>query len=86
MNPTQVILGGSIIIITVGIVNALQKNKPLTPVFAGGVGVLLIASLIQAFGGEAEKLAMGFVGLAATAVILTDGPALFDALKKVQGV
>jgi hypothetical protein len=86
MNPTQVILAGSAIIITVGVVNALNKNKPLTPVFAGGIGILLIASLLQAFGGQAEKLAEGFVGLATTAVILTDGPALFDALKKVQGV
>jgi len=86
MNPTAIILSGGLLIITVGVVNAIQKNKPLTPVFAGGVGVLLLASLLQMFGAEAEKLAVGFVGLAATAVILTDGPQLFTALSKAQGV
>jgi len=85
VNSTQVILAGGVVIITVGVINALTVKKPLTPVFAGGVGILLISGLIASFGGNAEKLAEGFVGLAAIAVVLADGSALFKALSKVQG-
>lgn len=78
-----IIIGG-LIIIGVGAVNAAVNNRPQTPVFAGGVGVLVLASLLDALGGRAAALATALVGLAATTVLFVEGPALFKAIQKAQ--
>lgn len=68
-------------IIAVGFVNATINNRPKTPVFAGGVGFLLLASLLDAFGGHAARLATAIVGLATVTVLIAEGPALIAALQ-----
>lgn len=85
MQPNKGILVGGLIIIGVGAVSAIVNNRPETPVFAGGVGFLLLASLLEAIGGKAAKLATALVGLATVTVILVEGPALFQAIKTAQG-
>ena len=72
------------IIISVGVVNAAQNNRPETGVLAGGIGFLLIASLLDAVGGYASKLATAIVGLATFTVVLVEGPALIGAIQNSQ--
>lgn len=82
--PNSTILVGGLIIIGVGAVSAIVNNRPETPVFAGGVSFLLLASLLDAIGGKAAKLATALVVLATTTVVLVEGPALFQALQNAQ--
>ncbi len=84
MQPNNTILVGGVIIIAVGFVNALENKQPETKVLAGGVGFLLLASLLDAIGGGAAKLATALVGLATVTVVLVEGPSLFKALQQGQ--
>ena len=84
MQPNKTILVGGLIIIGVGVVYAAANHKPETPVFAGGVGFLLIASLLDALGPGPSKVASGLVGLATTTVVLTEAPGVFSALNNAQ--
>ena len=84
MNPSASILVGGMVIIGVGAVAAISGNKPLTPVFAGGIGFLLLASLIEMIGGGAARLAVALVGLATVTVVFVEGPALFAAISNAQ--
>ena len=84
MQPNKTILVGGLLIISVGVVNAIVKSKPITPVFAGGIGFLLLASILDLFGGHLATLATALVGLAVTTVLLVEGPALFSALSTSQ--
>lgn len=88
MNSTQVILIGSVVIIAVGSIHAALNNRPETPVFAGGIGLLVLASLLDAIGPGPGKVAGAIVALSATTVLFVEGPALFQAIQnsqKVQG-
>jgi len=86
--PNKTILLGGAVIIGVGVIRAATNNKPETPVFAGGVAFLLLASLLDALGGGAAKVATALVALAATTVVVTEAPGVFAAtqnvLKKAQ--
>jgi hypothetical protein len=82
--PNNTILVGGSIIIAVGYVNAVINNRPKTPIFAGGVGFLLLASLLDAFGGNAAKFATAIVGLATFTVLIVEGPSLIAALQNSQ--
>lgn len=84
MQSNQAILAGGVVIISVGFVSATVNNRPKTPVFAGGVGIVLFASLIDLAGGKAATLATAFMGLAVTAVLLVELPDVFASLTKVQ--
>jgi hypothetical protein len=80
MSPDQTILGGGAIIITFGFANALANNRPKTPVFIGGLGVLSLASLLAFFGEGPAKLAAGFIMVAVVTVILVEGGPFLAAL------
>lgn len=82
MQPNQAILAGGVVIITVGFASATVNNRPKTPVFVGGVGIVLFASLIEMIGGNAAKLATAFMGLAVVAVLLVELPDVATALSK----
>lgn len=90
MQPNKTILIGGMVIIGVGLIRAATNNKPETPVLAGGVAFLLVASLLDALGGGPAKLATALVALAATTVVITEAPGIFQAsnnvLKKAQSV
>jgi hypothetical protein len=78
--PHRGILIGGIVIITVGFANASLNKKPVSRVLVGGVGFLFLASLLDAFGGKASMLASAFVGLAVTAVLLSEGIPILNYL------
>jgi hypothetical protein len=84
MEVNKSILIGGIVIISVGAVYAIVKGRPETPVFAGGVGFLLLASLLDVLGGGFSKLATALVGLATVSVIIVESPTLFSALQTAQ--
>lgn len=83
MQANKSILVGGMIIIGVGVIRAATSNKPETPVFAGGVAFLLLASLLDAIGKGPAKIATGLVALAATTVIITEAPGVFQAINNV---
>lgn len=84
MQPTQFILAGGVVIISVGYISAVVHNRPKTKVFAGGIGIMLFASLIELAGPQAAKLAEAFTGLAVIAVLLVELPDVLTVLQKTQ--
>ena len=62
------IIGGS------GVYAALSTKKPLTKVILGSYILLLVLSLLDAFGGEFSVFAGALSMLAATYVLLTEFP------------
>lgn len=84
MDSTKMILLGGIVIISVGVVNATINNRPETPVFAGGIGVLVLASLLDAIGPGPGKIAAAIVALAATTAVFVEAPSLFQAIQNSQ--
>jgi hypothetical protein len=79
-----VLLGGTVII-TVGFVKAVTTpgGNPYR-VVAGGLGVVLVASLLELFGDQASRLATAFVGLATITVLLVEMPAIATAISNAQ--
>ncbi|SRR6266567_1131202 len=86
MQSDRAILAGGVVIITVGFVSATVNNRPKTKVFVGGTGIVLLASLVSMAGGNAQKIATAFMGLAVVTVLLVELPDVFKALSKAQGV
>lgn len=84
MQPNGTILIGGTVIIAVGVANAVINNRPKTRVFAGGVGFLLLASVLDTFGGQAARFATALVGLATFTVLIVEGPSLIQALQNTQ--
>lgn len=84
MQPNKTILIGGIVIIAVGAVNAAVNSRPETPVFAGGIGVLLLASLLDVLGPGPSKVATALIGLTVVTVLLVEGPAVFSAIQNAQ--
>lgn len=82
----RVILIGGIVIISIGAINAAINKRPETPVFAGGIGFILLASLLDAIGGGLSRIAVGLTGLAVVTVVLVEGPSLFQAITNSKGV
>lgn len=82
--PEKVILTGSLLIIGVGVVNAAVNKRPETRVFAGGVGVLVLATLLSVTGDLGSKLAAGLVSVTTLTVLIVEGPAIFQALQNAQ--
>src|SRR5712664_1981091 len=81
---SKMILIGGFIIISFGAVYAWQNKKPETPVLAGGIAFVLLASLLDALGGGLSRIATGLVGLAVTTVVIVEAPALFQAINNTK--
>ena len=84
MNGNKALLIGGSVLVTLGFVSAVSHNKPKTPVFAGAIGVLLLASLVATFGEAFARAAAGIVILAATTAVFVEGPELVTALTTAQ--
>lgn len=84
MQANKTILIGGLIIIAFGVVNAAVNNRPETPVFAGGIGLLVLASILDAIGPGPSKVATALVGLATVTVVIVESPALFAAIQNAQ--
>lgn len=84
MQANKPLIIGGLIILGVGVIRAATSNKPETPVFAGGVVFLLLASLLDALGPGPSKLATALVGLAATTVVVTELPGVIQAANNVS--
>ena len=80
----KTILIGGIVIISIGAISAALNKKPETPVLVGGVGFILLASLLDVLGGNWSKLAIAITGLAVVSSVLVEGPALFTAIQNAQ--
>ncbi len=78
--PHRGILVGGILIISVGFANAMLTQKPVSKVMVGGVGFLLLASVLDALGGAASKFATAIVGLAVVTALLAEGVPIMQYL------
>lgn len=76
-----VLLGGAVII-TVGFIKAVSGGGNPSKVFAGGVGLILLASLLELAGEGASKVASGLVGVATITVLLVEAPSVYQAISK----
>lgn len=84
VRTNNIILVSGMIIISLGAINAALQKKPETPVLAGGIGVLLIASLMEAIGPGPGKVASALLALAAVTVVTVEAPPILTALQKIQ--
>lgn len=82
MQSNKTVLLGGAVIITVGFAKSVSGGGSPTRVFAGGVGVILLASLLELAGSIGNRLATGLVGVATVTVILVEAPAIYQAISK----
>lgn len=80
MEPNKTILVGGVIIIAIGVASSVINNKPISKPLVGGVGFLLLASILDVFGGKIATLANALVWLAVVAVIITEGAPIFNKI------
>lgn len=74
LQVNKAILIGALGITATGVVVAVTKQKPITPVIMGGYVLCLVASIADLAGGEISRL-MGDIVLAALfGVVLTELP------------
>lgn len=82
MQSNRIVLLGGAVIIVVGFVKATTSGGNPTRVFAGGVGIILLASLLELMGSAGSRLASGLVGIATITVVLVEAPAVYQAISK----
>lgn len=82
MQSNRIVLLGGAVIIVVGFVKATTSGGNPTRVFAGGVGIILLASLLELMGSAGSRLASGLVGIATITVVLVEAPAVYQAIAK----
>ena len=86
MDNVVLVEGG--VIIGLGVLYTVQNNRPVTPVFVGGVGLLLLVSLLEVLGGNAFLIGKALLSLATFSIVIAEGGNLFsglqNALKKGQ--
>lgn len=83
-SPNKTVLIGGMIILSVGFVYATVHNRPKTKVLVGGLGFMLLASILESFGDGPAKLASAITGVATITVLLVEGPDLFKAITTAQ--
>jgi hypothetical protein len=72
----KIIVAGTIIL-AFGLINAAKNRKPFSTVVEAGLVLILVTSIIDAFGEDASKLASSLAILAAAMVVLNQiGPFL----------
>jgi hypothetical protein len=81
---SKFVLVGGLIILSVGFVYATVHNRPKTKVLVGGIGFMLLASILDAFGDGPSKLANAITMVAVVSVLIGEGPDLFTALTTAQ--
>lgn len=86
MEVNRTILVGGMVIIGFGVITAIVNNRPKTPVFVGGVGVVLIASILDLMGPTMAKIGGGIIALAVVTVVMVEGPALAKAIQQKPAI
>ncbi len=84
MAANRTVIVGGAVIVTVGYANAIVTKGNPTRVIIGGIGVVLIASLMEMAGPNMSKLATAVVGLAIMTVILVEAPGIAKAVQNAQ--
>lgn len=79
MDNAIIVQGG--IIVVMGTVYSIQNNRPLTPVFVGAIGVLLIVSLLDVYGGVWSTIGRALLALATFSVLVAEGGNLLSGLQ-----
>lgn len=79
MDNVILVEGG--IILVLGVVYVIQNNRPVTPVFVGAIGVLLIVSLLEVFGGIWATVGKALLSLATFSVLIAEGGSLLSGLQ-----
>jgi len=82
MQSNKTVLLGGAVIIAVGFAKALTSGGNPTKVFAGGVGIILLASLLELAGSGASRVASGLVGVATITVLLVEAPSIYQVISK----
>src|SRR6185437_14871695 len=82
MQSNRTVLLGGAIIIVVGFAKAVTSGGSTTKVFAGGVGIILLASLLELAGETGSRMASGLVGIATVTVLLVEAPAIYTSIQK----
>lgn len=78
MDSNRVIIGSGLIIILTGAITAISEDKPPWRIIGGGLGVVLLLSLVAALGEGPAKIAGGLAAVAAGTVVMTQAIPLFD--------
>lgn len=84
MAMDKVILIDGAVILLVGVTYTIQHQRPVTPVFVGAVGLLLVTSLMQLGGPVLGGIGKALLSLATFSVVIAEGSSLFSALKTAQ--
>ena len=84
MNGEKKIIIAGVVILVLGISKAAIDKKPLDVPLVGGIGFILLLSLISAFSDSASNLAGDFAILGMVTVLLVDGPAVIQAGQTIQ--
>ena len=82
MQSNKTVLIGGMVIIVVGVTKAITTGGNPIRVTAGGLGIILLASLLELAGAGASKVASGLVGVATITVLLVEAPAVYNAISK----
>lgn len=82
MQSNRIVLLGGAVIIVVGFIKATTSGGNPTRVFAGGVGIILLASLLELMGSAGSRLASGLVGIATITVVLVEAPSVYQAISR----
>lgn len=78
------ILIGVIVITVAGSLAAIRAHRPVTRVVVGGIVLLIVLSVLDAFGGPLSGVAGGLAMLAMTVVLLMELPDILPSLRAVS--
>jgi len=82
MDNIILIEGG--VILFFGIMYTIQNSKPVTPVFVGSIGLLLVVSLLEIAGGIIEEIGKALLSLATFSVVVAEGPGLLIGITNAE--
>lgn len=82
MDNVILVEGG--IILVFGAVYVIQNNRPVTPVFVGAIGLILIVGLLEVFGGIPAEIGKALLSLATFSVVVAEGGSFLSGLKNAE--
>jgi len=83
VNPNQSIIGSGLIIILTGTIVSISEDTPPWRTIGGGIGVLLLLSLLAAIGEGPAKIASGLAVITAGTVIMIEAVPLFNLASSI---
>lgn len=85
MDKQGIIIGAGVIIVLVGSIGAIQREKSPWPAVGGGVAMTALLSLLAAAGEGPANVASGLASVAALSVVFYEAIPLFDLLSSLGG-